>query len=749
LQNAIWDSDRIDRLTADYKLLTILFYIGGFFKTEEDANKAVSAAEERVQRTPKDHARFIRNLSFLASALSQRFFQLWRADDLEKAISIRRQIIQTISNNREDNGLPINMQIQDLGRLLEHRFKRLGEITDINEAVYAWQKSLDLTPSNHADRYPALIGLGATLTHRFGQLGDVADIDKAISAQRQALELVSDDDSKKAVVLMSLGTSLKARFQQLGEISDIDKAILAHQQALEIMPNNHAEKSLAFQRLGNSLARRFQQSREITDVDQAISAHERALFLTPEGHHERFGRLNNLGNSFRIRFQQLGEITDIDKAILALQQALELIPDGHTEKPVILVNLSHSWAIRFIQSALIADINKATSIGQQALDLMPDDDRADKSDFLWNLGFTYTLRYAILQKRDDFTSAASAFKQASYSPIGRPLIRFMAARFWSALYAHSQSESDTPCLEAYSVMIFLIPRLIWLGNSVPQRFNETRSVSKAVAEAVKFACTRGRLDLALEWLEQGRSIVWSQILHLRTPTESLSYEHPDLHRILHDITQQLGHCDSGYPHVLQMKSDTVITEGMWQELLSTEEAGQRRRRLAENWEALLAEVRSHPGYEDFLQPRKFSSLTPASKHSTIVLISVHEDCCDALILRQASSTVENLHLASVSEKRIDAIHALFLTLLGSRSNRIGNHMDDVDHVTNVDIGAIYSSLLPDLDSTRATRPYYGPRHLDIVFEFLWNKIVKPILDFLNFSVRHFLFYFTSYTIVPN
>jgi hypothetical protein len=36
----------------------------------------------------------------------------------------------------------------------------------------------------------------------------------------------------------------------------------------------------------------------------------------------------------------------------------------------------------------------------------------------------------------------------------------------------------------------------------------------------------GKFGLALEWLEQSRSIVWGQMLQLRTPLENLRQRHP-------------------------------------------------------------------------------------------------------------------------------------------------------------------------------------------------------------------------------
>ena len=76
-------------------------------------------------------------------------------------------------------------------------------------------------------------------------------------------------------------------------------------------------------------------------------------------------------------------------------------------------------------------------------------------------------------------------------------------------------------LDAYSTLIDLLPRVVWLGRTVEQRYQDISSIGDAVAEAAAAAISLGEPNLALEWLEQGRSIVWGQILQLRTPLGDL------------------------------------------------------------------------------------------------------------------------------------------------------------------------------------------------------------------------------------
>jgi hypothetical protein len=93
----------------------------------------------------------------------------------------------------------------------------------------------------------------------------------------------------------------------------------------------------------------------------------------------------------------------------------------------------------------------------------------------------------------------------------------------------------------------LLPRVVWLGNTVEQRFKDIPRIDKAIAGAVMAAIRFGAAELALEWMEQGRSIVWGQMLQLRTPLDELRQHHPDEANVLEKISRDLDSTAVAYP----------------------------------------------------------------------------------------------------------------------------------------------------------------------------------------------------------
>ena len=78
-------------------------------------------------------------------------------------------------------------------------------------------------------------------------------------------------------------------------------------------------------------------------------------------------------------------------------------------------------------------------------------------------------------------------------------------------------------------------------------------------------------------MEQGRSIVWNQILSLLSPVDALRVEDPTLADALVRVSMTLEHASTGGSAIqwLPMHSPNE---------LSMEEAAQQHRRLPEEWE---------------------------------------------------------------------------------------------------------------------------------------------------------------------
>ncbi|KAG9123558.1 hypothetical protein FRC07_014770 [Ceratobasidium sp. 392] len=302
-----------------------------------------------------------------------------------------------------------------------------------------------------------------------------------------------------------------------------------------------------------------------------------------EAHPDRPGMLNNLGVSYGRRFGHSGNLLDVDKAVELQTQAVSLTPDGHLQKPRFLTSLSFSISRR-----------------------------------LENLGRT-----------DDAELMLGYLRQAARSRSGPAVIRFANARQWAQM-----SKSPESSMDAHRTAMSLLPRLVWIGAAANRRYQDVASVGDLATEAAAAAIGAQQYSQALEWLEEGRAIVWGRQLQLRTPLDEICTADPTLAEKLEAVGKQL---ETG-------SSSAVRNSQATENVGSLEETARNHRRSAEEWDRLVAEARQIPGLENFLRPRKAEDLVLAARRGPVVVVNVHLSRCDALVLHPSQPEVTHVPL---------------------------------------------------------------------------------------------------------
>ncbi|THU75490.1 hypothetical protein K435DRAFT_579188, partial [Dendrothele bispora CBS 962.96] len=363
---------------------------------------------------------------------------------------------------------------------------------------------------------------------------------------------------------------------------------------------------------------------------------------------------------------------------------LDLTPDGHADKPRCLSNLGNA----FERLGELGDIKNALSVKRQAVDLTPDG-HADKPGLLNNLGNAFQSRFEHLHDPEDISEAIAAYQRATKNTSGPPLTRYNAARRWAILCLKHQSVSSA--LNSYNVVLEIIPQIVWLGQTIHHRYEQLPRIGRTINAAAATAISAGDLPRAVEWLEEGRSIVWKQILQLHTPLDELRQKHPDLANELSMVSLALGNAGTSDFHDIGLETKQK----------SAEDEAQNHRKSAVRYEELLAQVRELDGFGSFLRPKKFSELVSAASNGPVVLVNVAELCCDALVLCTSGEIVP-VPLPTFSYKQAKVLD---LKLLSLRAQLDRNRNGD-----------------------RASRPAVKDHSFISVLVNLWSYVVKPILS---------------------
>ncbi|KAF7363121.1 hypothetical protein MVEN_00664600 [Mycena venus] len=653
-----------------------------------DLNKCIMMQEDAVPLTPDGHPDKPGRLSNLGNSLFHRFEQLGDLSDLNKSIMMLEDAARLILDGHRDKPGILN----NLGNSLLGRFGRLNDLSDLNKSIIMKEEAVKLTPNSHPEKPQRLSNFGNSLFHRFERLDDLSDLNKSIMIFEDAVQLTPDGHPDKPAMLSNLGVSLCRRFERLSDLSDLNKSIMMFENVVLFTPDGHPDKPRRLSNLGISLLSRFRRLTDLSDLNKCIMIQEDAVQLIPDGHPDKPGVLNNLGNALLDRFEQHGDLSDLNKSIRIKENAVQLTPDGHPEKPQRLNNLGSSFLVRFEQLSDLSDLNKSIMMLEDAVRLTPDDHHY-KPGMLCNLGNWLFQRFGQLHDPQDSQQLVLCYTLAACSTTGPASIRFHAAKSW-AKHAHIHQPSSI--LRAYTTAIDLLPELAWLGLSITDRHHHLSQVGQVVRDAASAAIAMHDCEKAVEWLDQGRSIIWGQFLNLRTPVDELRENYPGLADKLVSLSTLLETAGT--------RSNAVIDATKPQSLQSI---AQQSHAHALERNCVIKQIRELPGFERFLLSKPISELSLAAKMGPVAIINISEYGCDALILlADLADEVIHVPLTNFTIHEAQALAKSLASIVGTtgRSDRLhGSHEGDRASED------IFSHILSEL----------------------WFKIVHPVLNVLT------------------
>ncbi|KAJ6512358.1 CHAT domain-containing protein, partial [Mycena vulgaris] len=578
-----------------------------------------------------------------------RFQQRGDVADINEAVQLHREAHALRPASHPGRVTSLN----NLGISLQARFQLKGDAADINKALQLHSEALVLRAASHPDRTNTLKNLGNSVIERFQMRGDATDIDKAVQLHREALALLPVPHSGRASALNNLAVSVLMRFQQRGDVGDIDEAVQLHREGLALRPAPHPGRSTSLSNLASTLHARFEQRGDATDIDEPVQLHRETLALFPTPHPARDLALDNVGVSVSMQFRQRGNVGDIGEAVQLHGEALALLP-AHPHRAISLTNLANSVLERYRQTGDTEDIDEAVKLHREALALR----RAPhphRDGSLNNLGSCFLTLYIRTSEADLITSAITALEEASADSSAPLLLRFKSAIRWASA-AHQTHHSSA--LDAYKIALGLLPRLAALDLDIRSRQEILVVAQSHDLESAAATCASdlGQYETALELLETGCSVFWSQSLQLRTSLDDLRVSHPVLAHKLTELSWQLEQSSfRDTRHNLQSDS--------YHRVMSLEAEGLNCRRLNEEWATTVESIRSSaPGFEDFMPPRPIRRLRRAAEHGPVVVLNAGTSSCRALIL-DSLGNVQCVDLPAITRADVNKMAELIQALV--------------------------------------------------------------------------------------
>jgi hypothetical protein len=426
---------------------------------------------------------------------------------------------------------------QRLGALaagLQLRFSSTGRTADLESAIATTREALSLLSEGQPGLPLHLSNLGNALRMRYEGTGRLADLEEAVSVARQAVQATAADHSARGRRLSNLGFALRLRFERTGRLRDLDEAIEVGGEALALAPDGDPSRARLQSNLGIALRERYEQTNVPLDLQLAADLATRAAAGTPPDHPDRAGMMSNLAVALYQQYES-GGTEDLALAITAAREALGLTPDDHPDRALYAMNLSVFLRAQAAVSNDVSYLDEGIASARHAVDLLPEK-HPGRADSLSTLGRAHRLRYRMVQDPEDACKAIDARRQAAAVATAPAVIRALAAR---AQGEWAMEDQDPEMASGgYTAAVGLLAEVAWHGLERSVREGHLAQWRGLPEDAA--ACTlRISPPRAVELLEQGRTVLWTQRLHHRTDLRRLNQAAPNVADRLGEIRAEL------------------------------------------------------------------------------------------------------------------------------------------------------------------------------------------------------------------
>lgn len=632
--------------------------------TARDLDEAHTCLTAALDRLPPDDPRHTRARDLLATVTERRREAHTRHE--EKAVPVLRSST-FVSGPADPPAVPADQAGSDpddassvvrhsnrVNTLIGH-FRHTGDTEALTEAVDISRRLLTGMPDTHP--YQALVhaDLGAGLLLRFEHEGDPRDLDAAVDHLRRgahgpdatvqqlrnqlnrqdltveeldrmtggSLAGVLELTGGRGKELAHLAGALVRRFERDGAAGDLEEAVASARRAVETTPAEstvdlHDRQSM----LGLVLLTRYRHTGHRTDLDQCVDSGRAVLALTddivggPPGEHRR-SALIALCNRLRIRYLLTDDADDLEESVAAGREAARLQPPGTSDKH-LRTNLGLALWDRWARHGEAADLDEAIDLTDTvAQALHPSSPRRAHvlRTLARMLGDRSLAGPATAHPGDAARCLALSREAATHADTSPPAERLQAAVAWGDFAAARAADGKgdwAEAADAYAAAVDLLALLTWRGLPRGDRERRLAPYAHLATDAAACAVLAGRPEQAVELLDQGRSVLWSQVLDTRTDLTALHTAHPDQAARLEELRAGLDDLPDGRT--------------------GPDDDAEHRRRLARAWDTLLDEIRRLPGFAHFLKPLPFADLSAATAGGPMILVNVSRFRCDALVV---------------------------------------------------------------------------------------------------------------------
>jgi len=546
------------------------------------------------------------------------------------------------------------------GVALAIRFQQTSQYNHCRQAVAQFNKALAHSPPEHVLRPLAQQGIATVLHHRFTHDKDLTSLEEAIHHSRAALDTCPPGHPLRPVCLALLSGSLKWRHAFFGNAEFLREADSYSQEALsQDLPEALRVSVADVIEESNMFIGGFQRDDSLEALAEEIRLQLERLARKPMGHSDQLDALRTLALTCGAKFHRTRATADLEEEIHYHTLAVAASPPDHYVRRMSLFSLGKAFQKRFFldndNEKDVRYIEQSITYCRNALELCP---RGQMSRFepLQTLAISLSVRSSALLREADFEESMALFQSALDEEYAHPHARFEIASKWATCARVCQHPLTAL---AYEKAISLMQGSLTVGPTLEVQHRLLRgrwggNLSAIPLDCASYHIDMGSLEQAVETLEQGRALLWSEMRGLRTPMDQLSASaDATLAERFMAISTELENIATSDQSPPETKSADAPGSG---ELDAFGQMMKNVRRLERERGEIIDQIRHLPGFEHFLKAVPFQTLQTAAAAGPVIIINHCRFRSDIVIVLNDSApvlipTAENFYTRAVALKQ--------------------------------------------------------------------------------------------------
>ena len=441
----------------------------------------------------------------------------------------------------------------------------------------------------------------------------------AISRLRAELSSSSLDERIRVRVADSLVVCAINRFENYGLTDSLQEANSCISETVRLLSSQSLSQSIA--RSGEFFceSHAIREIYSTTAIQKTIQNLEALLSSAPLGTSNHKGYLRRLAAWYQTKFNHTNDILDIEESIRYNRLFLDTTLSSSQWRITSLNSLHHNLLLAYRHTNEINYLNESIIVGYDILKSEISQHRHFRT--IQQLGPSLFLRWRLLGQTEDIHEAIRVMSLAIDSEYSGAPDRFRVACKWAAL---SRLIGHPSILNAYNNAMSLLQKSLSFAPTVSVQHRRLvrmgEECQRLPLEYASYQIDLGRIEGAIETLEQGRALLWSEMRGFRTPMTQLSEDDSPLAERLSEINQELAALTvSNTPSGTPKAEDGIVHKG---EL--TDPFGRlliKQQKLVEERDVLVSQIQGRPGLEEFSRTPPFATLRSAALRGPVILIN--------------------------------------------------------------------------------------------------------------------------------